>query len=87
VTVTRFLSKIVQMPRHNTLVRPVVASAHTSPMRKLAMPNILMFADRAWVNKYTERQLARLPTWLHRRLRRVVLEMAAGKSIANRPPF
>ena len=51
------------------------------------MPNILMFADRAWVNKYTERQLARLPAWLHRRLRRVVLEMAAGKSIANCPPF
>jgi NAD-dependent SIR2 family protein deacetylase len=32
--------------------------------RKLARPNILMFGDWGWVEKYSERQLGRLEAWL-----------------------
>lgn len=45
---------------------------------KLARPNILMFWDHAWVDKYSERQLARLASWIPTVERLVVIELGAG---------
>jgi NAD-dependent SIR2 family protein deacetylase len=48
---------------------------------RLARPNILMFGDYGWVEKYTEMQLARLATWLSAVERLVVVELGAGKAL------
>ena len=47
----------------------------------LARPNILMFGDWAWVDKYSERQLDRLTGWLRSPQRLVVVELGAGKAL------
>jgi NAD-dependent SIR2 family protein deacetylase len=47
----------------------------------LARPNILMFGDWAWVEKYSERQLSRLDAWLQAPQRLVVVELGAGKAL------
>jgi NAD-dependent SIR2 family protein deacetylase len=48
---------------------------------KLARPNILMFGDWGWVEKYSERQLDRLTAWLRGPQRPAVLEVGAGKAV------
>lgn len=47
----------------------------------LARPNILMFGDWKWVEKYTDRQEMRLATWLESTQRLVVVEMGAGRAL------
>jgi NAD-dependent SIR2 family protein deacetylase len=48
---------------------------------KLARPNILMFGDWGWVEKYSERQISRLDAWLQAPQRLVVVELGAGKAL------
>jgi NAD-dependent SIR2 family protein deacetylase len=48
---------------------------------KLARPNILMFGDWAWVDKYSERQLDRLAGWLRGPQRLIVVELGAGNAL------
>lgn len=48
---------------------------------RLARPNILMFGDHAWVEKYTEIQLARLAAWSPAVKQLVVVELGAGKAL------
>jgi NAD-dependent SIR2 family protein deacetylase len=48
---------------------------------KMARPNILMFGDWAWVDKYSKRQLDRLTGWLRSPQRLVVVELGAGKAL------
>lgn len=48
---------------------------------KLARPNILMFGDWAWVEKYSQRQIQRLDAWLQVPQRLVVVELGAGKAL------
>jgi len=48
---------------------------------KLARPNILMFGDWGWVEKYSERQINRLDAWLQVPHRLVVVELGAGKAL------
>lgn len=48
---------------------------------KLARPNILMFWDQAWVEKYSMRQLARLMSWMPAVERLVVVELGAGLAL------
>jgi NAD-dependent SIR2 family protein deacetylase len=48
---------------------------------KLARPNILMFGDWGWVEKYSERQTSRLDAWLQAPQRLVVVELGAGKAL------
>lgn len=45
---------------------------------KLARPNILMFWDHAWVENYSERQLATFASWIPTVQRLVVIELGAG---------
>ncbi|MFD1558829.1 NAD-dependent deacetylase [Paraburkholderia silviterrae] len=47
----------------------------------LARPNILMFGDWKWVEKYTDRQESRLARWLESVERLVVVEMGAGRAL------
>ena len=47
----------------------------------MARPNILMYADTDWIAHRTERQEARLHTWLANVERPVVVELGAGKAI------
>jgi len=47
----------------------------------LARPNILMFGDWNWVDKYTEAQEKQLATWLDSVERLVVVEMGAGRAL------
>jgi NAD-dependent SIR2 family protein deacetylase len=48
---------------------------------RMARPNILMFWDSAWVDKYAEVQLAKLKAWMPDPSRRVVIELGAGKAL------
>jgi NAD-dependent SIR2 family protein deacetylase len=48
---------------------------------KLARPNILMFGDSSWIEKYAERQISRLDAWLEAPQRLVVVELGAGKAL------
>lgn len=48
---------------------------------KLARPNILMFGDYTWVEKYSEQQLARLDSWIPLVERLVVVELGAGRAL------
>jgi NAD-dependent SIR2 family protein deacetylase len=48
---------------------------------RMARPNILMFWDSAWVEKYSEVQLSRLNAWLPAPTRKVVVELGAGKAL------
>ncbi|MEX3929935.1 NAD-dependent deacetylase [Paraburkholderia sp. BR10936] len=47
----------------------------------LARPNILMFGDWKWVDKYTDREERRFATWLESVQRLVVIEMGAGRAL------
>ncbi|WMY08092.1 SIR2 family NAD-dependent protein deacylase [Paraburkholderia phenoliruptrix] len=47
----------------------------------LARPNILMFGDWNWVDKYADSQEKQLATWLPRVQRLVVVEMGAGRAL------
>nr|WP_284507971.1 Sir2 family NAD-dependent protein deacetylase [Caballeronia sp. NCTM1] len=49
----------------------------------LARPNILMFEDWGWVEKYANRQERRLATWLDSVQRLVVVEMGAGRTVST----
>ncbi|KVR42401.1 SIR2 family NAD-dependent protein deacylase [Burkholderia multivorans] len=49
----------------------------------LARPNILMFEDWRWVEKYANRQERRLATWLDSVQRLVVVEMGAGRTVST----
>jgi NAD-dependent SIR2 family protein deacetylase len=48
---------------------------------KLARPNILMFGDWNWVDRYAEAQLTHLETWLRGVERLVVVELGAGRAV------
>jgi NAD-dependent SIR2 family protein deacetylase len=47
----------------------------------LARPNILMFGDWQWVEKYTDSQERRLATWLNSVERPLVVEIGAGRAV------
>lgn len=47
----------------------------------LARPNILMFADWNWVDRYAERQERALAAWLESVGKPVVVELGAGRAI------
>ncbi|MBC8725757.1 NAD-dependent deacetylase [Paraburkholderia sp. 31.1] len=47
----------------------------------LARPNILMFGDWRWVDKYTNRQQRRLETWFESTEQLVIVEVGAGKAL------
>nr|WP_312893007.1 Sir2 family NAD-dependent protein deacetylase [Paraburkholderia podalyriae] len=47
----------------------------------LARPNILMFGDWNWVDKYAERQELALAAWLESVEKPVVVELGAGRAI------
>ncbi|QIE30180.1 NAD-dependent protein deacetylase (plasmid) [Caballeronia sp. SBC2] len=48
---------------------------------RIARPNILMFGDWGWVEKYAERQRRALDAWLGEVERMVVVELGAGRAL------
>nr|WP_254210043.1 Sir2 family NAD-dependent protein deacetylase [Burkholderia multivorans] len=48
----------------------------------IARPNILMFGDWQWVEKYTEMQERRLASWMVS-VERLVVEIGAGRTVAT----
>jgi NAD-dependent SIR2 family protein deacetylase len=48
---------------------------------RIARPNILMFGDWGWVEKYAERQRMSLDAWLGGVERLVVVELGAGRAL------
>jgi NAD-dependent SIR2 family protein deacetylase len=49
----------------------------------LARPNILMFGDWNWLERYAERQKSRLANWLKSVERLVVVEIGAGRTVST----
>lgn len=60
----------------------LINAAPTCPhCGRLARPNILMFSDHSWVEKYSASQCARLESWLQTVKRLVVVELGAGRAL------